>query len=199
MSKYDNFKGRGIKRKVLNNIFSKELAYLYGILIGNGNITPIFNKKRGHRTHLIQLVTKSKIFCQFFLRTANKILGTHYASIRKRKDGYWRTYLISNALAHWFFTINAYKLVNFYPIDFLRGFYESDGSIDGNRITLANTEKWKLELAKRAIMQIGLPRMNWYKRKYTGYGKGIIYCLRKCSPKFKTTFLKIIKPIIKKE
>lgn len=196
MSRYDNFLNpKKIQRRDLGELITPDSAYLYGILIGDGNITPIFNKNRGHRTHLIQLVSKDRTFCESFLNTANSILGTKSRSIHKRKDSYWRASITSNALAKWFFTVKPKELVLTFPIEFLRGFYESEGGVFCNDVCLCNTEKWKLGLADIATKKIGFP-MNWTEQNIKN--NKIMYRLRKNTPKFKSNFIMAINPIIKR-
>lgn len=194
---YDHFTSHK-NRKKLRVKYSRDLAYIYGVLIGDGNITPVVNKLRGHHTHLIQLVCKEERFCRSFLDAANRVLGTNYDNAKKRKDGYWKSYVVSNALAEWTTTVDAEKLVKKHPADFLRGYYESEGGSHGGQISFGSLNEDDIFMAMFAMNELGFyPRLYTQKVTSEWANSSTLYRLRLYRKSEVERFLATIRPCIK--
>lgn len=191
---------KGSRRKKLEMRNSPELAYLYGIVIGDGNVSPIYNKPRKYQTHIIQLVSKDYIFCKEFTDVANLVLNTNFAGPKKRKDGYWRAFVASNALADWIYSNDWIETIKEHPIEFLRGYYESEGSSYKGVISIAATNQSHIKLAEHALTQLGFKYFKSVKKITSTWSKkNEIYVLRIYKKDERERFICTINPIIKHE
>ncbi len=123
---------------------SNELAYVLGVLYGDGNIT-----KCGYK-HIITLEVKDLEFAEFFSKTVSKLLNKKYIAPKwDKSDNEWRVVYHSKAFYVWYKeqtleTLKPYIEHNKgYVASFLRGVYDSEGNHykskkKGTQIRLSN-------------------------------------------------------------
>jgi intein-encoded DNA endonuclease-like protein len=110
---------------------SKDLAYILGVLVGDGWV--------GYR-YSIGLGSTSKEFAESFAN-ALKNIGLHPNIYLEPKEHFqkrspnandlWRVIAYSRQFYKWYKDLNLEKIkevINGYEVDFVRGFYESEGS-----------------------------------------------------------------------
>jgi len=179
---------------------SSTLSYVIAVILGDG-----WTYKMNH-TYSIGLEVQDKIFCDNF-SVALKKLGLN-PSVFKNKT-YWRVAATSKLFYEWFesLSFNEIKvLVKNYPIDFIRGFYESEGSFSAYKskkynyttltITIVNTNKDLMSFVKELLEGLGFhPSM--HKREKLALQRNPIWAVligKKLEVKL---FLDMIKPCIK--
>jgi intein-encoded DNA endonuclease-like protein len=180
---------------------SKDLAYVLGVLKGDGWVGYI----KGRGTGLIEVKSKARTLALEFAE-ALKNIGLH-PRIRFSKKlgskGVWVVSANSRIFVDWYRTLNLQnleKIIQGYESDFLRGFYESEGSISrpphSSQIHIYNTN---LELL--GFVQNLLGKMN-FKSKITLARKGSdrrkpCYQLYFCGQSEVERFLDTTRPKIK--
>jgi len=157
------------KGLLANRIFvrGEELAYLVGVYIGDGNI---IRQGQGRRNYFRAKV-KSLAFASSIHYALRSVIG--YARIRQDKYGYYEVRGYSRELVEYlaFWRENplmAYEhvedhLCKHYPYVFIRGFYESEGSLLVKRhinhyhrtLRMVNTDTRKITAVERALQSIG--------------------------------------------
>jgi len=138
---------------------SEELAYIVGVVVGDGYI---YRLRKYH--YIIVLQVKDLEFAEEFARCVGKILGREPPKPRPRKDGKFTVKVQSKTL---------YKLLK-KPIyidgirqyiehcinctcAFLRGFFDSEGGVYGDgEIRAYNTNKLLLEYVKVLLHRLGI-------------------------------------------
>jgi len=172
------------KNKNPDNLFnhpklhpSKELSYILGVLYGDGCVTT-----SGKSTYVVKLRTTSLIFALKFKEALERIglnpkIDIEMASKKnpRLKDKYV-VRAFSKIFYSWYKSLSLdilREIIKGYEIDFLRGFYESEGSIDLRRkrgqlrIRITNTNYELLELVKNIIEKNVRISCNIQKRKDT--------------------------------
>ena len=177
---------------------SPALAYVIAVLKGDGCCGKEYNKLKQYKTYIFQLTSKDKVFCEEFLKAMNELLSVNYKYIGKCGDGYYRTKIRHKKFGHWYMSLtfrDIKKLAHSYPIQFLKGFYESEGWTDGHRLEISNKDKRFINLLKSLIESLDLiPHVNkgWVKpRNY------FMYRIRIYRKEDTQKFLNLIKPCIK--
>jgi hypothetical protein len=128
------------------------------------------------------------------------VLNTNFAGPKQRKDGYWRAFVVSNALADWIYSNDWLKTIKEHPGDFLRGYYESEGSSYKGVISITSTNLEHIKLAEDALIKLGFsPFKSIRKTNSTWSKKKEIYILRIYKKGERERFISIINPIIKHE
>jgi len=183
---------------------SKELSYILGVLYGDGCVTT-----SGKGAYVIKLATTSLIFALEFKEALERIGLNPRIDIemRSRKNSRLKDRYVVRAFSKifysWYKSVSLdilREIIKGGEIDFLRGFYESEGSIDLRRkkgqlrIRITNTNRELLELVKNIIEKnVGIS-CNIQKRKGTKKPafeivfEGNKKCLR---------FLEVVRPSIK--
>jgi intein-encoded DNA endonuclease-like protein len=183
---------------------SPELAYILGVLKGDGSVW--YNP--ANRGYIARLKTSSCVFAQSFAN-ALKQIGLN-PSFRFKK--YWYVDVRSKAIYGWYKNLSTEKLTSFaekFKVDFIRGFYESEGLMwrninGGYYIGMWNKNLKSLLLVKDLLKELGF-NFKIFKHKEIYYslllstGKGReggwksgekkIACLK---------FIEVINPCIKK-
>jgi len=149
-------------RKPINLSSSKALAYILGVLLGDGCVY-----KDSKWRHVIKLRVTDKAFAESFMRALREIGLNSRLDIEQRK-GYSREVYVVRAFSASFYDFysslsleDIRKLVSGYELDFVRGFYESEGSIgrrvDGRpRIRITNNDLELLRLVKDFMEDLGI-------------------------------------------
>ena len=185
----DICKGKQYKKELIRVPFkpnpSPELSYLLGVLYGDGSIS-VNSVNSGN--YMFTLTAKDKEFVEEFQRCINAIIGKIYAI---QKHYYKKTYgpyytccayskelisFLSNKLEYF------KPIINSYPNDFLRGFFDSEGcfssqiykkSKNGNdcftsSLSVCNTNKeimlFMNDLLDRLDIKMTFYESAWYKR-----------------------------------
>lgn len=108
---------------------SSSLAYLLGVLLGDGYVCKV-RKTRGGHTYLMGLCVKDRIFAEKFAKTLSKIRLNPYIHTEKR--GFHRVRATSVDFYEWYKSLSLEQireLINGFERQFVCGFYESAGSI----------------------------------------------------------------------
>lgn len=193
----DKYRSRFIRYVYPNLDPSPPLSYVIGCIIGDGCVS----KYRG-KYNIILNVTDEPFALSF--QQALQMLGLHpwvTSGVPKgRSKKHFRVTAGSNTFGDWFKSLGVDEIsviASRFPTDFLRGFYESEGTASPKRVCLVNTELWKLALAKELIESAGFrtslytyPRLPPAK---TAYELHILDGISK-----RLEFLSLIKPCIKK-
>lgn len=149
---------------------SKNLAYILGVLNGDGYIT----FKKG-KNYFLRLAVKDKDFALNFKRVLENWSGLciHFY---KRKDiyykqGYYYEIILCsknaiNFLLKYYISINKQSAIKKikdllfskkeYQIKFIEGFYDSEGYFGGNRIGFSNTNYYLILLIKEFLDYLGI-------------------------------------------
>lgn len=136
---------------------SPDLAYVIGVMHGDGFVRPSVNS--------ISLTVKDWEFCSNFKEKLERWAGISCTQITRRKcDGLWNVSLSSKAVCDIIVNFNLTNLLTCHrgiKANFLRGLYDSEGSIIASklhdrriserRIYLYSTNKGLLELVKRLL------------------------------------------------
>ena len=178
------------------------LSYIIAVILGDGWIY-----KRGY-CYFVCLQATDKIFCYKFKESLNKI-GLK-PSMFKRKNC-WRVIASSKIFYEWFESLkdkDIEEIAKKYPIEFIRGFYESEGNFSiykskkynfiSSTITILNTNKEYINLIKELLEYLNFhPTLHKRNNKY-GYGYKPIWALSIARKLEVKRFLELIKPCIKK-
>ncbi len=188
---------------------NEDLAYVLGVIFGDGCAY------YGKTSWYVQLTTTSETFNRSFENALKKLGYTVTTDIEKRKapshwKKQWRTYACSVELVRWVKKlredINKLKELiktKEYVIAFLRGFYESEGSLKRNgahsvSLTISNTNKYLVEFVEELIEKIGF-KTSVYTIQKKGRRKTAYEINLLGTYKEKLAFLEIIKPCEKNE
>jgi len=172
---------------------SPMLSYVLGVLLGDGSV--YYHKRAG--TYVICLKAKEKKFVESF-RKALLQIGLYPSKLYFDKTC-WSTRAYCLPFFSWYKSLRLnqiYNMVVEHPIEFLRGFYESEGSLNKKtgRVTIYNTNEILLKIVAKLIKQLGFD-IGWYKYKYSNR---FIYSLYIRGGKKQTLhFINLLKPCIK--
>ncbi len=144
---------------------SRESAYILGVLLGDGTVT--YNGKNGY---VVKLKTKDHTFANEFVLMLKKI-GLNPVIYTEKVSKYsknWNDCYVVRAFSKIFYkwykslTIDdIIRIVKGYEKDFIRGFYESEGSIwkrnDNNqlRIRIVNTNHKLMNAICSMLRELG--------------------------------------------
>lgn len=188
---------------------SATLAYILGVMVGDGNIS----ESRGHHHIILRVRAKDLEFVKSF-QDGLKQIGI-YSKLSRCKMGKnklgWRIRGHSKVFCGWYKSLTFEQVAGLaqqYPQDFMRGFYESEGSyhiISRKRplgisrlvkLTLCNTDKRLAELARDLIETMGF-HIYFYPYWEKGHKLPIYRLYLKGRKSEKTRFLEEIRPVIK--
>ena len=199
---------------------SPELAYVLGVLYGDGTVSKCRweNKKlrkKGYR-YVIQLAVTDKVFAEEFMKALEK-LGLRpkmYFAPRKpnekmlgdptRAKPRWVVTAQSKEFYDFFTSLTIEKLeqiVKNYEQYFIRGFYESEGCVDISpndyRIRIVNTDRELMEFVKRLLVRLGF-NVSFYDQKYEWNGeKRKLYVIQIYGYQQVKKFFELVKPCIR--
>ncbi|MCD6418269.1 hypothetical protein J7M00_05750 [bacterium] len=186
---------------------SPTLSYILGVLLGDGCCYA--NPKR--REYRVQLISKDEKFAKSFYKALTEIgLNPHirYVTTGINRNTYFLVRAQSKVLVGWFKQLtqnDIYELASKYPIDFIRGFYESEGSLikrtwgGGYDLEICNTEKWIVDMVVELLQKLGFnPRI----KKCIPSSKSILqkkptYYIRLRRQDEIAKFMRIVSPCIK--
>lgn len=140
-----------LARRTLPNL--PDLAYMFGVYIGDGNVV---REGQGRRNYF-RLKVKS---VQFAIAVSQALIGLiGYARMKRNKEGYFEVRAYSRTLVDRLARWRTEPIVKNHPDHFIRGFYESEGSIltskKGQRtIRMVNTDEHKMHLVARCLTML---------------------------------------------
>jgi len=131
---------------------SKELAYVIGVVQGDGSVSKVKPKNIHGYEYVIQLATIDKEFAETFSRAMSRLLGVNYHKLWwDEKEKEWRVVYKSKAFYTWYKKSEKQGLQGFkkyieHDIEtvryYLKGLYDSEGSNYRNKyIYLYNSKK----------------------------------------------------------
>lgn len=147
---------------------SRELAYLIGVIRGDGFIT--INGKGRRKTYRIGLNVINKKFIQYFRDVLSKIINSKkpYSICYSKTTGSYGCYKVMGYSKKLYEFLNdeiqIELVINKYPSSFVKGFFDSEGSIDPKRIRLWNTSIELLTKITKALDLLEI-RYTWNKRE----------------------------------
>lgn len=185
-----------------NNI--KSLSYILGVLLGDGWV---YNSGYNYS---ICLENTKKLFCETFSRELKK-LNLNPGILRRKRKSIWRTTATSKSFYIWFKSLNLSDIKEIsakYPIEFIKGFYESEGSLFINKsskgkyvyyypnLVMVNTREDLIHLTAELLLNLGFnPKINLRKPRLKHHKN--IYALNVNRKEELIRFLNLIKPCIK--
>jgi len=171
-SSSDFLKWRSPGNQIIPNINSStHLSYVLGVLLGDGWI---YNHKH---SYFICLDTIDYSFSKSFYNSLKNI--NLNPNIFQSKGRFWRTIASSKLFYLWFKNLKSKEIRKAaldYPLDFLRGIYESEGCLTHRHykkldkkylsLVIVSCEEETISLTKLLIENLGLnPRLNLRKPK----------------------------------
>lgn len=194
---------------------SKDLFYIIGILYGDGDVS-IFTPKSNCTHYKVELSANDKSFVKAFIKSLRKIGISHsgWVFVEKKRNPKWndayKTRAYSKVFAEWYKDIDLNWIKNNaieldYKLYFIRGIYESEGSLLNNNgyrcIEIVNTDRELMELTKKFINDIDLnPTLRTAKRKkIRKKDKKVVYKLGMYRDKEVQNLLDLIKPCIRRK
>lgn len=179
---------------------SPALAYIFGVLYGDG-YTCIHKSQ-----YNVGLRVKDKEFADAFCGAMNRV--NLYPGIWFQEGKYYRAVVGSKIFVRWFRRLHLKDIENLssgYEVDFIRGFYDSEGSLSPRsrgktfQITMSNTNLELVQLVQKIMAKLGfvvhIDRVHTHSMKINKWKA--IYHLRLCGGQQKvTSFCELIKPSI---
>ena len=184
------------------------MAYVLGVMAGDGACTR-FRSRRGRLHYVIHLTTKDEEFARSFAEALKQIgVKTVKVYCYETKNPrwhpyYWHVFANCKFLVEWLMNIGVEELrseVVGFERDFIRGFYESDGSIYViNRrylcIEMVNRDEKLIALVKELLDNLGYHFMLDIDQRKDG---GVDYRLRLTRQDEISRFLREVNPVIKR-
>lgn len=187
----------------VNLTSSHELSYCLGVILGDGCVS--YNKK----THggVVELEVIDKLFAEKFAKSLAKIGFRPNMIVKKdrgkEKDTYC-TYACSNTFYRWYTALTLKdigRIIRGYEKEFVRGFYESEGSIETYtrlQITISNTNYELLRVVQDSLEVLGIHSKIYTNKVYpTRKGYNTCYRIAISNREGVLNFLGIIAPCIK--
>ena len=181
---------------------NETLSYILGVLYGDG-----FVYSHASRYEL-GLRARNKLFVEAFSKAVKKLgLKTHVYyrdSCRSDKKPIFSSVFYSIKIYKWFKNLTLLKLERLltkeeYITSFLRGFYESEGSLGERMLEMSNTRHDLILLIQRLLAKLEF-RSHIYKRNDRLYKNGVIYRIYLLGGKKELKrFLLLVNPCIKNE
>lgn len=176
-----------------------DLGYLLGVYLGDGYIYIVKSKSQ----YLFGLHAKDKEFIESF---SNHLKNLGFHVMHKRDDPYNRVELACKEFVLWVKSLDLNKIENILGNDegnikaFIRGFYDSEGSICVTRrgkveLVMSNTNVEILNFVKKCSARIGIPMHICLSAKAKGKWRAV-YHLYSRSSLWAKIFLEKIKPTI---
>jgi intein-encoded DNA endonuclease-like protein len=165
---------------------SKDLAYILGVIKGDGSVML--------RDYVIKLTVKDKVFAESFLRSLNNIgLNSHMSIYKHKKKIYYQVRAFSKNFYLWYKNLKLEEIIKGFESDFLRGFYESEGSCCKKiYLIITNTDKLLINLILSILTKFNILHKVYVRKTLTS--KKIVYDIY---IKDREKFLDFISPCIK--
>jgi hypothetical protein len=183
------------RRKKFKPISNEFLAYVIGVILGDGNVS----------RYLIRLRTTTLTFNRSFAKALDK-LGVKSKTIFASPREQWNTYVCSVEFATWLKKLTLKKIEKIVTtnkknlVAFIRGFYESEGSskkwYNVVYIIIANSNRKLINLLKKFITILGFKTsiLKSFDKRYNSY---MYHLCVLGGTQEKLRFLNLIKPCIK--
>lgn len=187
---------------------SKALSYLIGVLIGDGSVSVIKPKKHSQKSYRIHLAVTDKNFAMSFKRSLEKIgiknvRKYYYSGEEEQHRGMYHVFAACMLFVKWFQQLNLQDIrseIESYKRPFIRGFYESEGSLtinSGNNeslvVSMCNRDKKILRFVLKLVRELHFP-FYWRKNERED---GIDYQIRLFKQEEVSRFLEEVNPCIK--
>jgi len=198
---YEYRKGKGT---IIPDFTKKKyLSYILGVLLGDGYVTKSCRKYPSDYT--IGLTCCERDFTLSFMQALKEInLHPNLQLIKRKKPKHrnvWRTHAYSNEFGNWYKSLSIVdieKIVMEGDLkEFIRGFYESEGTNAKNGIQFSNTNYEIISFVKKIIEEEGF-KTSFHERKKekeaNEYTLRILGGANECN-----RFISKIKPVIKNE
>lgn len=180
--------------------YSPALSYVLGVVLGDGWV---YSNKHAY---FIGLEAQDRKFCESFKAALLKI-GLKPSTFKA--DKYWRTTCSSKLFYNWFNSLTSQQIkliAKEYPVDFIRGFYESEGCFSRYKskgyfythlsIIISNTDETLIRLAKDILEDLNFhPTLNLQRTQKANWKP--CWKLVLGQNKEVTRFLELINPCIK--
>jgi len=175
---------------------SPTLAYLLGALKGDGSAL-LFKNGRG----FISLTVKDEVFARKVYETM-KAIGLRPRLKKHEKKKMWEARAFSISFVEWYKSLSYQDICDIakkYPLDFLRGFYEAEGTAykvkNTIHIRIANKDLQLIKICEKLLRQLGYQCSLYRRRKGNHYWYDL-YVLGSSSEKVK--LLELLNPCIKR-
>lgn len=179
------------------------VAYVIGVIKGDGYIT---------RHYTIGMAVTDKPFADSFADSLRKIGLSPKIHIHQPHNGVsklpqWRVVAHSKMFYEWLTSMPQYKyegIIEKYPKEFLRGFYESEGSCyrtgNGNVVSFCNTNPDVLIKIRSSLIALGFSPSKMYRRKNDRgcWNSGDLYIVQLFRSREAEKFIETINPVIKR-
>lgn len=151
---------------------SPDLAYVIGVVFGDGSAF-VTHTKSGERRPLITLRVRDRDFVEAFARALGRVLNRHHPPVREQTVNGKTFHLVrvqDATLAELLAGRDIERIRRFVEHDdacraaFLRGFFDSEGSVGPYRIYAYNTDLRVLKFVREQLMALNIecsePRLN---------------------------------------
>lgn len=128
-----------MRNKYLPNPFeplpSRELSYVLGVLKGDGSVykTRRHYKKKKNIAYMLNLQVRDKPFAEEFARCLsvifNKSVKVLTCDEKQDRGIFYKVFLASKSFYEWYYSSDIYKIALAFPIEFVKGVYDSEGSL----------------------------------------------------------------------
>jgi len=135
---------------------SKELAYIIGVMLGDGSLS----------NNSVNFVSVDLIFAESFYNTLKNIgfnSGISKMPLKKNRKQTYHVWGSSKQFADWYKKLSLNDIYNFVSqkkeieLEFVRGFYESEGCHDRNNVlSMSNSDKELLEIISKILMKYNI-------------------------------------------
>lgn len=143
---------------------SSELSYVVGVGVGDAYVGKCAHG-RGF-SYQFHLCVKDKDFAEKLARCLEKVIIGHKGPyhVYKNARGYFEVCAQSKFLYEFFKdkSVEDFKCVKLYPIDFIRGFFDSEGCVHtgktarGCHISMSNTNLALIEYIKKLLIKLDI-------------------------------------------
>ena len=124
---------------------SPELSYLLGVYYGDGYASRV-RRRRGGSVYLFGLEAKDKDFVEELNRSLLKLLGRKYP-IKKRRENRYVVRVPNKTLYEFLKSSKGHQpIIENSPADFLRGFFDSEGTIHRCKVWLLGVYNTNFEI-----------------------------------------------------
>lgn len=142
--------------RALDTTPSAELCYVIGVVMGDASMSV------SHYNYMIKLRVTDKEFADEFARCLSVILGRTSPEVRRHEKTHaWHTELSSLLLRQFMLQSLSSLAQTIQHCDeckgaFLRGFFDSEGSVSGRELTVSNGDIDKLSLVCDLLSSLGI-------------------------------------------
>lgn len=157
---------------------SESLAYILGVVKGDGNVS-----LNGGTSYLVRLEVTSYAFCKSFRDALAEIGFSQYEikeDVSRSGRKLYRVQAFSKPFGEWYKSLSLDDIWSLIKVDkklmmaFLRGFYESEGSSRPGEVVIYNTDKNLIDLVGKILENLNY-KYYTYNHSNTGWGKNLVY------------------------